>query len=177
MLYYIYRIVVGDQYYIGSTKKYDKRCKCHIQRSILGHCDKSNYPVYIAMRASPYTFEIIQEVDVISRMDARMLEQLEMDKYPFDKLLNGKRAYTSEEDLRTYRQEHKDEIKIRMKKWNENKKQDDEYMEKKRAQKRAEYDRKCRFDPEFKAKRTKAQRDRRAKKRALLLIDVPIGRT
>jgi group I intron endonuclease len=92
MKYFIYKIVnsIDDKVYVGSTINLKQRWKCHIY-----DLRRKNGPLQRHIREQGINkFEIIlvKEIDVFTKTAARHEEQLEINKYEEDQLLNGQKA-------------------------------------------------------------------------------------
>lgn len=98
MKYYIYKIVnsIDDKVYIGSTTNFEKRIKQHSRDSIT-----KSHPIQIHIRTvglKNCDFIIVNEIDVLTKLEARIAEQEEINKYDEDQLLNGQKARMTKED-------------------------------------------------------------------------------
>lgn len=91
--YYIYRITAGDKYYIGSTKDFLKRVKDHRNCAVNETDKKYNLPLYVHMRKSKVAYDIIKEIEVLTKTEAEIEEQSEIDKIPEELRLNARKAH------------------------------------------------------------------------------------
>jgi len=96
----LYRIVVGQQYYIGSTMQEpaEKRWWDHKSNAKNTKCHMHNYAVYVKMREfgiENCQFEIIRQFEIMSKIEATKEENIEMAKYTDEQLLNVRNAFLS----------------------------------------------------------------------------------
>lgn len=103
MIYYIYKITVGDFLYIGSTMQTppQKRWWDHQSNMNNPKCHMHNYPLYTKMREvgiDKCEFIILRNIDITTELEAKLEEQIEINKYGLDNLLNDRGAYLSRSD-------------------------------------------------------------------------------
>jgi hypothetical protein len=104
MLYYIYKILVGDFIYVGSSKDIDERWRLHLSRC--NNLESSKYKtqkLYVEMLKygvdnCRYEF---REINVLDKNEARAEEQLEYEKYELNILLNIIRPLRTDEQRRS----------------------------------------------------------------------------
>lgn len=112
MLYYIYKITVGDKIYIGSTKDIYHRLHSHKSISRNENHRQHHDLLYVEIRTIKLEnckFEVIREIDVINKEFARNEEQKEIDKYEKTTLLNINSARpTKEQQILKHRQRDKE---------------------------------------------------------------------
>ena len=100
MIYYIYKITVGDFIYIGSTKDPKTRWSHHQSNMNINNPNRYDYKfkLYEKMRfvgVDKCEFIIIRTLDLNSKLEARIEEQKEIDVYGLSNLLNTKNAHLS----------------------------------------------------------------------------------
>ena len=152
MKYYIYKIVVGDKIYIGSTKQPDDRWRRH-KACATKPISHTHYTVYTEMREygiEKCIFEIIHEIECDTKKESYISEQNEINLIPDHLSLNDKNAYTSYEERKLYQQEF---AKIR---WT-NIKYDPDHILKRQNWNRERYNR-LKQDPEWVIKENERQR-------------------
>ena len=126
---YIYKIFNDDVSYIGSTKNFKDRMKCHKARCNNENLKEYNLFIYQYIRThggwDQFTKEIIHTCDVVDKTEQRMIEQ-EFIKTNECKL-NGKNSYQTIEELKEsarlrankYRKANKDKVREKKKEYRE----------------------------------------------------------
>ena len=99
MKYSIYKITIGDKFYIGSSKNVEKRWRTHITNANI-----LNNSLYQTMREYGIVnciFEIMYDIECETQQDAFKYEQLELSKIHPSKSFNKRAAYATVDDTKS----------------------------------------------------------------------------
>lgn len=170
MLHHIYKIIVGNKLYIGSTTNPKKRWRKHKNNAKETSRD-AHLPLYITMRligVDNCVFEVLYEIECVDKTEARKVEQAEINKYKKEILLNMYYAYRTQKEYQKTDQ-HK-EYQKEYAKTNKYKEYQIEYHKEYRKEyaktyKPKEYQKEYVNRPEVKERRNRQARERRAKKK------------
>jgi len=162
MLYYIYKITIGNKIYIGSTTNPYRRWSQHKSdaKELSTH---AHYQIYIEMRLigiDNCVFEILYEIECVDETEARKAEQAEIDKHPKEIILNNNYAYRSKKE---WQKEYQKTDKY--KEYQRQYKKTDKYKEYQKTDKSKNYKKEWVNRPEVKERRNRLRRERRAKKK------------
>ena len=97
MIGYIYKIhcnITGDDYYGSTTQKIEKRIQAHIHngRGISRKCQSKQI-----IDRGEWSYEIMEEVDYIEKLDLLKRERFYTDNYP---CINIKKPYNTPEEIK-----------------------------------------------------------------------------
>lgn len=109
MIYSIYRITVGSEIYIGSTRHLKQRKDAHktASKSNLKDCSKSKLKLYEAINANGgwdcCDMALIEEFDCETKRQAECREEFWRREYKAT--LNSRKCYSTDEEKKLYNQE------------------------------------------------------------------------
>ena len=150
----IYRIIIGDLYYIGSTTmELNKRLQSHRYTS-KKHPNMRLYKSVVDWK--DVSIELVEDYPCASKIELLQRENTHI-KLDDEKCLNSRPSYQTIEEAKQkerehnkkYKTEHKEQIKEQRKKYRQNRVLTDEEIEKKREYMR-EYMRNRRQDKSYK---------------------------
>ena len=106
MLYIIYKLLIDDYVYIGSTKNFNKRKSCHKCRCLNIKYKQNKLYETIRENGGWDKCEMlpVEEYECATQLEARIREEYYRNEY--DAKLNTNRAYLSKEQKNILKREH-----------------------------------------------------------------------